>query len=53
MAVPPPSDDVPVNIKKIYNEAGPILNDSQRAYGALIRLALELLLKVIIKTTSD
>ena len=45
----PPSDDVPVDIKKIYNEAGLILNDSPRASGALMRLALELLLKDVNK----
>ena len=49
MTVSPPSDDVPVDIKKIYNEAGLILNDSPRASGALMRLALELLLKDINK----
>ena len=49
MTVSPPSGDVPVDIKKIYNEAGLILNDSPRASGALRRLALELLLKVINK----
>lgn len=45
--VPSPSDDLPVDVKKMYNEAGSVLNDSARASGALMRLALEALLKKV------
>lgn len=44
-----PPGDVPDNIKEIYIEAGNIFNDSPRASGALIRIALELLLQSINK----
>lgn len=47
ISVPPPSELLPEKIKELYNEAGTILNDSPRAAGALIRLALELLLKQV------
>ena len=44
-----PPEDIPDKIKEIYIEAGKIFNDSPRASGALIRLALELLLQSINK----
>lgn len=47
MTVPDPSDDVPDNVKAIYIEAGKVLRDSPRASGALMRIALELLLQKI------
>ena len=49
MAVPDPSEDVPKDIKEIYIEAGKVLIYSARASGALMRLALELLLQQINK----
>lgn len=45
--VPPPPEDTPLEVKNIYIEAGKVLNDSPRASGALMRLALELLLRNI------
>ena len=45
--VPPPDNSLPGNIKEIYIEAANVLNDSARASGALMRLALELLLQHI------
>lgn len=42
-----PSDDLTEEIKELYNEAALILNDSPRAAAALLRLALQLLLKEI------
>ena len=47
MDVPHPADSLPMDIKDIYSEAGEVLNDSTRASGALMRLALELLLQHI------
>lgn len=41
---PPPTDDMPEEVKKTYNEASQVLNDSPRAACALLRLALEELL---------
>ena len=49
LPVPPPPEDTPLEVKRIYIEAGMVLNDSPRASGALIRLALELLLQNINK----
>ena len=49
LSVPPPPEDTPLEVKRIYIEAGMVLNDSPRASGALIRLALELLLQNINK----
>lgn len=49
MIVQDPSDNVPEKIKDIYIEAGKVLMDSPRASGALIRLALELLLQHVNK----
>lgn len=45
MTVPAPSKDVPQRIRDIYIEAGKVHIDSPRASGALMRLALELLLQ--------
>lgn len=49
LPVPPPPENTPLEVKRIYIEAGMVLNDSPRASGALIRLALELLLQNINK----
>ena len=49
LPVPNPPEDTPPEVKNIYIEAGNVLNDSPRASGALIRLALELLLQNINK----
>ena len=49
MTVPEPSEDLPQKIKEIYIEAGKVVVDSPRAAGALMRLALEKLLKEINK----
>ncbi|EHC5633111.1 TPA: DUF4145 domain-containing protein [Campylobacter coli] len=43
--VPLPNEDLKENIKQIYNEAAIILNDSPRAACALMRLALQELMK--------
>ena len=42
---PPANDDLDDNIKKIYNEAADIANLSPRAACALLRLAIQMLLK--------
>ncbi len=49
MEVQEPPGDVPDKIKEIYIVAGKVFNDSPRASGALIRMALELLLQFINK----
>lgn len=47
MIVPLPAEYLPENIREIYTEAGKVLDGSARASGALMRLALELLLQQI------
>ena len=42
---PPANDDLDGSIKKIYNEAADIANQSPRAACALLRLAIQMLLK--------
>ena len=42
---PPANDDLDDSIKKIYNEAADITNQSPRAACALLRLAIQMLLK--------
>lgn len=42
---PPANDDLDDSIKKIYNEAADIANQSPRAACALLRLAIQMLLK--------
>ena len=44
---PPPHEDLPEDIKEIYNEAGSIANISPRAACALFRVAIEMLLNHI------
>lgn len=44
---PPPHEDLPEDIKGIYNEAGSIANTSPRAACALFRVAIEMLLNHI------
>ena len=44
---PPPHEDLPEDIKEIYNEAGSIANTSPRAASALFRVAIEMLLNHI------
>jgi hypothetical protein len=44
-AVESPGEDLTDEIKELYSEAALILNDSPRASAALLRLALQLLLK--------
>lgn len=44
-AFPPVNEDLPNNVKEIYNEATCIANQSSRAACALLRLAVEMLLK--------
>jgi len=45
--IEPPSDDLSEEIKSIYNEASKIFLDSPRGSTALLRLALQMLLKQI------
>ena len=42
-----PNEDLTNEIKELYNEAALVLNDSPRAAAALLRLALQLLLKEV------
>lgn len=42
---PPANDDLPTDVKKVYEEAATIANQSPRAACALLRLAVEMLLK--------
>ena len=42
---PPANSDLPDNVKEVYEEAGSITNLSSRAACALLRLAIEMLLK--------
>ena len=44
---PPANDDMPDDIKKIYDEAGIIANESSRAAAALLRLVLQELCKTL------
>lgn len=46
-AAEPPNEDLSEEIKELYSEAALILNDSPRAAAALLRLALQLLLKEV------
>lgn len=41
----PANSDLPDSVKEIYEEAAPIANQSPRAASALLRLAIEMLLK--------
>lgn len=43
--LPAPSESMPEDVEKIYNEAASVFNKSLRASGTLIRIALETLLK--------
>ena len=43
--LPVPSESMPEDVKKIYNEAASVFNKSLRASGTLIRITLETLLK--------
>ncbi len=45
--VSPPNDDLDVEIKNLYNEAATIVGDSAKGATALLRLALQLLLKQV------
>ena len=49
---PPANDDLPRKVKKVYEEAASIANQSPRAACALLRLALEMLLKHLGETGS-
>ncbi len=49
-AIAPPNDDMKSEIKDLYNEASSILIDSPKGATALLRLALQLLLKQVGKT---
>lgn len=48
--VPPPNDDLDEDIKDLYIEASTILNDSPKGSTALLRLALQMLLKQVGKS---
>jgi hypothetical protein len=45
--IDPPNDDLNEQIKSLYNEASKIFSDSPRGATALLRLALQMLLKQI------
>jgi len=47
MSVPPPNDDLDDDIKSLYYESASILNDSPKGSTALLRLALQKILKQI------
>ena len=47
---PPANNDLPDNVKAVYDEASAIANQSPRAASALLRLALQVLLEHIGKT---
>ena len=47
---PPANEDLPNNVKAIYDEASAIANQSPRAAAALLRLALQVLLEHIGRT---
>ena len=49
---PPANEDLPDDVKEIYNEAASIANQSPRAACALLRLAVEMLLKNLNETGS-
>ena len=49
---PPANNDLPDNVKAVYEEAPTISNQSPRAACALLRLAIELLLKELDETGS-
>ena len=49
---PPANNDLPDNVKAVYDEASAIANQSPRAACALLRLAIELLLKELGETGS-
>lgn len=49
---PPANDDLPTDVKEVYDEAATIANQSPRAACALLRLALEMLLKSLGETGS-
>ena len=44
-AAPPANSDLPDNVQEVYKEAAAIANQSPRAASALLRLAIEMLLK--------
>lgn len=49
---PPPVEDMPGNVLDLYEEARAVLNDSARAAAALLRLAVEHLVRHILKGDS-
>ena len=49
---PPANDDLPTDVKEVYEEAATIANQSPRAACALLRLAIEMLLKSLGETGS-
>jgi len=53
LPVDPPNDDLNEQIKSLYNEASEIFLDSPRGATALLRLALQMLLKQIGKEGKD
>ena len=53
ISVPPPNNDIDDKIKDLYQEAAAILIDSPKGATALLRLALQLLLKQLGKSGED
>lgn len=43
-AIPPASENMPLKVREIYDEAGRVLVDSPRSAAALLRLALQILI---------
>lgn len=49
LRTPSPSPDMPEDVEKIYKEAQLVYNDSPRSSSALLRLAIEMLLKKLLE----
>ena len=50
---PSPSDKMPQEVKDVYNQAGSIADKSPRAANAMLRSAIEELMRIIVETPGD